>query len=492
VLRHRFFLALLLLLLIVKVIAVVARGPSPLVLDASGYWELGELVAGGDWLLMAKPIAYRTPAYPWLIGIVQVLCPAPLFCLIAIQAAMWLAGIGLIASMAFEMTRDWRSVWIVLLIAAVMVSSVVYVTTVLTETLFVFLLLAHLWSVLRFSKQPKSGWAVLVGVTLGLAVLTRPIAMLLWIADAIFLLACWRWSGGQHADAEQRERTPRPRRWLHAAAAVLIAVLCLTPWLARNHDLFGKAMLTEFVGRNIWIVTFQDGSGAGLAFPDTAAGDELKEQLGPADWRSLQQESSWRHTWTMSHALTDSGLTDPAADRLMKQVALDAIAASPQPVAKKTARRFVNFWRTRATELPQQFADLNNAQVDAGQVAKKLYAGQAIWGRPIEPLETARRYRFSNWLTGNTLTMLLTAIAVLRLILFRQTRATGIWLGGILFYFAAVTAVLEIPAYRYRMIVEPVMLLTVAAAFVPLGRLTTRGASNEASNDAAATSNASA
>ena len=64
--------------------------------------------------------------------------------------------------------------------------------------------------------------------------------------------------------------------------------------------------------------------------------------------------------------------------------------------------------------------------------------------------------------------MLATAAATMLLIWRKPTRAVGFWLAAILGYFSAVTAVLEIPGYRYRMIVEPVVLLVIALAIASI------------------------
>ncbi len=225
----------------------------------------------------------------------------------------------------------------------------------------------------------------------------------------------------------------------------------------RNHTLFGKAMLTEFVGRNVWIVTFQDGSGAGLELPDSAAVAEMRDQLGESGWDRLRDQDRWRDTWKVSHALTDSGMNDPAGDRLMKRVAVDAISESPGTFGKKTLRRWINFWRTRATELPRQAAE-----IEAGH--DTLFQGEPTWGVIVAPVDTALRFRYSNWLPGNTFLMLLTAASTMLLLWRRDTRAAGLWFAAVLGYFATITAVLEIPAYRYRMIIEPVVLIVVALA----------------------------
>ncbi|KAA5544527.1 glycosyltransferase family 39 protein [Roseiconus nitratireducens] len=458
-LRQFCFVALI-VLLIAKVVGVIAQGPSPVVMDAAGYWSLGETARQGDWLLLREPIAYRTPGYPWLIAVTRAVLPDPLFWLTCLQGAMWLATVLITGLLAGSLAQDRRAAWFVLIGATLMISSVVYVTTVLTETLFVFLLMAHLASVVRLGRSPTIAGGVLAGLTLGLTILTRPIAMLLWIPDLIYLVVHWqtRWSVDR----------PAPRglhRRVSVAVAALLTIGCLTPWLTRNRALFGEAMITEFVGRNLWIVTFQDGSGAGLSLPDSAPANELQRQIGAATWRDLQTDQRWRHTWTISDSLVRSGLSDPAADRLMKQVAVDAALQSPKVFMAKAIRRCVNFWRTRATELPVQFAQLAPDDARSGeQLRRELYAGEAVWGTPLAPIQTWIRYRYSNWLTGNTLLMIVTGLATVVMIYRKSTRAGGIWVAAVFGYFSLVTGILEIPAYRYRMIVEPMVLLVISVS----------------------------
>ena len=43
----------------------------PRAYDAAVYWSLGEQVATGDVAMRAHPVAFRTPGYPWLLGLFQ-------------------------------------------------------------------------------------------------------------------------------------------------------------------------------------------------------------------------------------------------------------------------------------------------------------------------------------------------------------------------------------------------------------------------------------
>lgn len=433
-------------LLIGKLVGVVLRGPSVIEMDASYYWDLGGLVQDGDWLLMQRPIAFRTPAYPWFVGAIRSLFGRPLLALVIVQSVLWLATVGLAAWIAVELSRRKVAGLIVVAFATLQVSSAVYVTAVLTETLFVFCLLLNLWSVIRLAKHPSWGWAIVSGFVLGLTILTRPIAILLWVVHGLFVIL-------------QPEST-QTIKWRSSMVAVslLTTLVCVTPWLVRNHRMFGEVMLTEFVGRNVWIVTFQDGSGAGYPWPDTAAANELSDTVGADKWNDMIVDQSWRHTWTISNALVEAGMTDPEADRLMKQVAIDAIKQSPGVFAKKAVRRSVNFWRTRATELPRQVAELKDDPDRADH-----HAGIPVWGRNVPVVDSLIRSRFSNWLGGNTFLFALLLASLAAGIGFGPSRWAMIWLTLVLTYFCSVTSLIEIPAYRYRMILEPIVMIAIAS-----------------------------
>ncbi|WP_436716810.1 glycosyltransferase family 39 protein [Roseiconus lacunae] len=470
-LKPKLALAILFILLLTKVVAFVLRGPSPLIWDANYYWILGESVAQGDWLLTGHEVAFRTPGYPWLVGSLQRLTSSPLWSLVCVQAGLWLATVMLAASLARQFVDDMRAAAVVLAIAAVMVSSLTYVNAVLTETLFTFAVLVHLWFVARFVRQPNVMLGAFVGATLAAAMLIRPVAMLLWVADVGFLLVS-RWA----PLAPEKHQHCWRRTLISVAVAGVVTLGCVTPWLARNHAMFGKWMMTEFVGRNIWIVTFQDGSGAGLPMPTSDSAARLKSVIGQAGWEKLRQEDRWRETWTVSKTLTRSGLDDAQTDQLMKAVAFDAIAQDPTSYAKKTIRRWLNFWRTRATELPESLSVLEHSgggfdgQTNRQEIVKQYFAGERIWGRQVAIIDTALRHRASNSLMATTLVMVLSGLATMLVVLHQPTRAAGVWFALILAYFSAVTAVLEIPGYRYRMIVEPMMLIVIAMAVVLLIR----------------------
>lgn len=429
-----------------KVAGVLCLGPSPIEGDALGYWRLSELAMQGDWLMRGEPIAYRTPVYPWLLAAVRTISPWPLATVVILQGGMYVATVWIVALLAVRISGFQVAGAITWAASLPMLSAITFTSTVLTETLFVFLLVLHLLAVDQYARSPGRGRSAWAGATFALLVLTRPIAIHLWAPSLGLFLAGW-WIGRKNHVSDQVVRGGK-LRCADALLAVLTVILLLSPWLYRNHSMFGRAMLTEFVGRNVWIVTFQDGSGAGLGLPLAPDRDELVERIARQDdWSDWEQSERWRLTWPVSNALVGSGLSDPEADRLMRRVALKAASGNRVAFAKKAFRRVVNFWRTAATDLPPQGPATGDFQA------------QRAWGIDVPPVSAALWFRWSRSVLLNTILLLLTAASVAFLLLRVQTRASAVWIALVLLYFSAVTGILEIPAYRYRIVIEPLVLL---------------------------------
>lgn len=460
---------LLLALTAAKIAAVLASGPVPIERDAFGYWRLSALVMGGDILMLSEPIAYRTPVYPWFVAIVRSFSGSFALQAIAIaQGLLSLATIWMAGHLAVRITRLPRAMPWTLAVSLPAVSALTFGAAVLSETLFVFLFMLNLLAVLDYAKYGTQGRAVWIGATFAVALLTRPIVLLLWIPHLFFMLYI-------HVRKRRRlgKQAPGRIKLHHRAghallAAVTIGVL-IAPWLMRNHALFGKPFLTEFVGRNIWVVTFQDGSGAGLALPVSEASENLQRRLAdgtqaitsapdfdPDDHPNIRAEDGWKYTWNVSNALVASNLDDSETDRLMKQVSIEAIEANREAFAYKAFRRVVNFWRCAATDLLPQGPAAGN------------FRGQRTWGWVMPPIDLAIKHRWSNSVVLNTLLTAFLGAATLYLIFNFYTRPYAIWFALMFCYFAIVTGVFEIPAYRYRIVLEPLVATTFGAAIAVL------------------------
>ena len=104
---------ILFVVIVVKAAAVIALGPVPIERDAMGYWRMSTLVMGGDWLMFAEPIAYRTPGYPWFLAIVRSFAGAySLPAIVIAQSILMVASIWIGGQIAVRITRLPRAmVW---------------------------------------------------------------------------------------------------------------------------------------------------------------------------------------------------------------------------------------------------------------------------------------------------------------------------------------------------------------------------------------------
>ncbi len=448
---RKFLVLILLLLIATKTAAVLLLGPVPIQRDAFGYWKLSALVMQGDFLMLQDPIAYRTPIYPWFLAILRFLCGSHTLQILAvIQGIFSLGSLIIAASIAARITKLPKAFALTLAVSVPIVSSLVFDAAVLSESMFIFLFMLNLLAILDYAKYGTATRASWAGFTFAMTLLTRPIVMLIWIPHLFFLVLIHRRKNGRLRRLSMKPIPYRIRTY-HLLLAGLIVTGCSAPWMLRNQLLFGKPFLTEFVGRNIWIVTFRDGSGAGLEMPLSGSADQLRDRLNQVD-----AADRWQDTWEVSNALVRSGLNDAAADQLMKKVALQAAQQNKPTFAYKAFRRVINYWRCPATELPSQ-----------GKSGGPFY-GQQTWRHSSSIIDFALQNRFSQSVILNTWLLSGLAFCVVLLMVNYPTRAYGIWIFTMLAYFSLVTGIMEIPDYRYRIVVEPLVVLSFGSGLAIL------------------------
>ncbi|MGB1707714.1 MAG: hypothetical protein ACPHF4_07815, partial [Rubripirellula sp.] len=344
---RKFLVLILLLLIAAKTAAVLLGGPAPIQRDAFGYWKLSALVMQGDLLMLQAPIAYRTPIYPWFLAILRLISGThSLQVLAVIQGLFSLGSLVIAASIAARITKLPKAFVLTLVLSLPIVSSLTFDAAVLSESMFIFLFMLNLLAILDYAKYGTATRASWVGFTFAMTLLTRPIVILIWIPHLFFLLLIHLRKNGRLRSLSMNPIPYRVRGY-HLLLAGLIVTACSAPWMFRNQLLFGKPFLTEFVGRNIWIVTFRDGSGAGLTLPLSSSADQLRQRLNQVD-----AADQWQDTWQVSNALVRSGLNDATADQLMKTVALQTAQQDKSAFAYKAFRRVINYWRCAASELP--------------------------------------------------------------------------------------------------------------------------------------------
>ena len=223
---------LVLLALTVRIGVIAADGGYLPGNDALEYDYLARSVAAGDgypqsgYLLQGGPTAVRGPGYPYLLGGVYAVSGDSRTVGRLVGAALGALTVFLIYLLGRRVWGRRVGLWAAGL-AAVFPPLVLLSRELLSETLFIPLLLAALLCVLNFRRSGGAlRWAIAAGALCGLAALTRNTAIVLLVVVPV---GVW---------------TSRPRfaaRSLLAPASVLLAAaLVIAPWALRNAAEFGR------------------------------------------------------------------------------------------------------------------------------------------------------------------------------------------------------------------------------------------------------------
>ena len=455
-------LATLVVLELCKLGAFIAAGHAPLTQDADVYWALGERIVGGDWLLLAgSPDVTRTPGYPVFVAFFQATCGRfALAAAIIAQHLLLAANAVLVTWICWRLNKTRTSLLVCMFLCLVCMSSHGVAAHLLSDALLSFLVTLCVVSGIAWKESPTRGKAVLVGLALGATIMVKPVAQYAWLIVCVWML----WNHGKRLAFRVRA--------LHCGLAVAAMLLFVAPWLIRNQVCFGRPFLTRFAGRSLWWSCFK-GNPADWLDPPLPFGD------GPATRtvRDTVPDVNPHDTWRTFKALVATGYSESTADDLMFRGAKEAIFAHPGKFLASRCRRYVWFWITpNGTFRPNsedfrfgwQRPDLLSAEKSVND--NEAYpAGQTTWsaawyfrGGPLQWI-----WRPSPFLYA--LAALTTVTAICILLCCPERRGLALFLGLWLGYFSAMTALAACPEYRYRMILEPTMIVLVVCAAGRLG-----------------------
>jgi Dolichyl-phosphate-mannose-protein mannosyltransferase len=446
---RRFWLVMALLFVLdcTKHAATFSTGPAPLALDARQYWELAEAAADGDWLHLRNTVSYRTPLYPAFLAVFRLLFDSRALLAAAVCQHLLVIGTGLLAALICRQIAGRREAALAgYALSVACLTRPWFANVMLSETLFTFSLTATLSALVAYHQRPSIPRAIAWTALLGVTILVRPVPQLLWVP--LFVLCLFhatRWS-------IRRQSLREVALQILAGAAAL--ALVLSPWYVRNRVVFGEAFLTRLPAVNKWQVCFQGGAGAHLPIPEGAAGRRLLHLIGTPGG-----DVPDRYCYAVVAALKERGLTEHEVDELISDVCIAAIREHPVAFTWATFKRFVNFWRCTVggypffgSGLPDRFADQRSWRLEG----------------VAEISERVLRHTPAGSLRWNEFVIAVCAIGTLVLIGRRHTRVVGLSLAAVFVYFAAVSAAVEMENYRYRMVLEPALIVAAVSGLFGL------------------------
>lgn len=292
--------------LAVRITTVALTWHTPLRLDPSDFSRTAASIAQGHGYPPSNrapgggPSAFRPPGYPVFLAAVYVIAghAAPSLGRLAgaFLGTLSVILLGLIA------LRLWgkRVGMLALCIAAIAPPVVILSTALISEALFVPVMLAAVATAIEARRSKRQWrWAVVTGVLVGIASLTRTNGLLLLLPLVI-------------AFAPTRSRR-RPAAWAASALLVIAACLTVAPWTVRNWIVFHSFIpISDETGYTL-AGTYNHASRADRKFP--AVWIEAEHGASPEYARILREgrRARWNEV-TYGNHLQAAAIADIARD----------------------------------------------------------------------------------------------------------------------------------------------------------------------------------
>jgi len=243
--REAQILAMILFLVFASVLAYSFYFQIPPQVDARAYDVIGWSLATGNGYRggFAGPVAQDQtigrvgPGYEFFLGALFWLLGHSYPAVWVIQALLHTASATLVFLLAKKLIPGERESVFRLFSVAVFgfhPDLIQMAAMLMTETLFIFLMLASVYCVLSYLSRPRVEAAIPAATILALAILTRPTALVLLGIFAVALI--WR------------------RSLKTLLVVLLIQVVLIGPWTLRNYRLYHSFVLTTAAGGyDLWV-----------------------------------------------------------------------------------------------------------------------------------------------------------------------------------------------------------------------------------------------
>lgn len=422
--------------------------------DAAMYWSgAGALLEHGSFVRVRAdgtllPETERVPGYSLFVAAIRLVAGADPLTVVLVQSVLDAVTCLLIALIGGLLAPGLGR--LAGLLSAVWPNMVIHAGALLTETLFLLLVTAMLLFCARFLAAARLRDAVVAALLCGLALMVRPVlqfmpAALALTAPAVMAWHLWRRGPG----AVDRPRRPGLRLVAAPVLVLLLGFLPASPWIARNLDRFDTMSLTDQGGVHLlyWVVPLVEASASGT--PHGVAAAEARDR-----WVGRLR----------AEGLTPEDLAPFERNRRETQVALEMLGEMSAPVLAKAWLRgmAINLAapaiavdpRVRALPHPSFY------QIPEAGILGKLRVYLTGENRPFGLI-------IGGGLAAAAVVSLLQAIGFFRL-LWRVPWA-ALFGGLCIAYFLLITG--PVPSPKYRLPVEPVLILFTAAALLPRRRL---------------------
>lgn len=357
----RLILGLALVLGLLARLAILWQTPSlgPAIVDEQEYIQLGDNILAGHGFAWAPgtPTSIRPPLYPGLLAAIwSVSGPHNLQAIRVFQILLALATTGLVYLLGARIYGAAVG-WIAAAFFWLYPSLIFFNYLILTETLFTFLLVTFVLLSVMLVQAPRAWIAVLCGISLGLAALTRSV---LWPLPLVLcpLLAAFI-------------RAPILRR---AALPVIVLAgysLVVAPWAIRNTRLQGTLTVVDTMG----------GMNLRMGNYEYTPDDRMWDAVG------LRGEKNWAYGLASDHP--GEAITEGGKEKWAQRKALEYMHAHPLLTLRRSVIKFADFCGLEREFIagiqsglfapPQWFGVLASLFIVCAYVAVGITGASGIW-----------------------------------------------------------------------------------------------------------------
>jgi 4-amino-4-deoxy-L-arabinose transferase-like glycosyltransferase len=310
----RLWLLLAAALLLRLTVVVLVGDLGPRIIDEQHYHRLAHSLREGAGFSFENGVltSIRPPLYPLFLSALWRLAGSESLLLVRLaQACLGVAIAGLVYRAGRELF-DERVGLAAAAVAAFYPPFVFSGVTILTETLFTFLLLLALVAYFAAARGSGLGAVLLAGAAFGLAALTRSVVWVFPFVAAPFLFATLPGT--------------RTRRAGLAAAFLGAHVAVLAPWAIRNTRLQGVPTVVDtMAGFNLW-----------MANADSTPADRL--------WDSIGQGGAQAFSRAIRRDYPVGRLSEGQKDKWGQKEAFRYMRAHPLVTLRRAAVKFADFW----------------------------------------------------------------------------------------------------------------------------------------------------
>lgn len=247
------------------------------------------LTSGAGYQLSGQPTAYEPPGYPMFLSVIYVLFDSKTLTIGIAQSVIGAVGAMLVTRIGIQLFSS-RTGILAGLLFAIYPHSIFWTGFVLTDTLYITLVLAFLAAAVQYQLSGTRTWLCLTSLLCGFILLIRA-TLLPFVPILLLFWSIMRW----------KQQWAKP-----TLLFIAVLSLVLSPWVIRNYAQFHSFILTDTKGAVALSEAFGPRATGGtggdstesidyfdIAFsPGTPAADQQRAYLALA-WQGIRERPLW-------------------------------------------------------------------------------------------------------------------------------------------------------------------------------------------------------